>query len=67
MFQNNTCNFCGAPIIWWNPKTGQAEYHPDTHRKMPFNPTEGLHKCMYKGQSEYFKPRPMGEKILDYT
>ena len=69
VFDNNTCNRagCGQPIIWRHPITKQALIHKDTNRPRPLNPDGSPHMCMKKGQSEYFKPRPMGEKILDYT
>lgn len=67
-FDNNKCNRdgCGQPIIWWNPDTGEPVYHPITHRKMPFNPSGGPHKCMFKGQKQYFEKNPKGNRITDY-
>jgi hypothetical protein len=67
-FNNNTCNSpgCGKPIVWWNPETGKPEYHPDTNKKMPFNPTGGRHLCMKKGQDFYFEKKKDKERITDF-
>ena len=67
-FDNNKCNRdgCGQPILWWDPDTGKPNYHPITNKKMPFNPSGGLHKCMFKGQNQYFEKRIDKERITDY-
>jgi hypothetical protein len=67
-FTNNTCNRegCGKPIVWRHPRTGEAILHPETNRPRPLNPDGSLHKCMFKGQKDYFKPTPYGSKIYDY-
>lgn len=67
MFDNNTCNNCGDPIVWWNPENGQPMYHTDTNNKRPFNPKGGLHLCMKRGQDKYFPKRPKGSRITDYA
>lgn len=81
-FDNDHCNHCDQLIVWWNPKTGNPEYHPKTHKKRPFNPLDlmsipperrgELHLCMYKGQPDYFTDgkkvdRPPGPPGYYYT
>lgn len=67
-FDNKNCNRegCGQPIVWWNPETGKPEYHHITNKKICFNPWGGPHKCMYKGQKQYFEKRIDKERITDF-
>lgn len=68
VFTNDKCNRdgCGQPIRWRHPWTGEPILHPETNRPRPLNPDGSLHKCMFKGQKQFFEKRKVGNRITDW-